>query len=112
MKDHVLCCQNDNVQQGLKSNYNVNSVDSDGVHDLDMIGVKVRKQFSTGWFDGEVISVTGPDLYKAGQGRGWWQGGPQQNWVTWTWTRSWTTLLVFLNVMIIKHHLFNSFVYY
>ena len=42
----------------------VNSVDSDGVHDLDMIGVKVRKKFSSGWYDGEVISVTGPGLYK------------------------------------------------
>ena len=42
----------------------VNSVDSDGVHDLDMIGVKVRKKFGSDWFDGEVISVTGPGLYK------------------------------------------------
>ena len=29
-----------------------------------MIGVKVRKKFSEGWFDGEVIGVTGPGLYK------------------------------------------------
>ena len=46
------------------TNTTVNSVDSDGVHDLDMIGVKVRKEFDLGWFDGEVISVTGPGLYK------------------------------------------------
>ena len=29
-----------------------------------MIGVKVRKKFDSDWFDGEVISVTGPGLYK------------------------------------------------
>ena len=40
------------------------SVDSNGVHDLDLIGTKIRKLFSTGWFDGEVIGVSGPGVFK------------------------------------------------
>ena len=41
-------------------------MDSNGVHDLDLIGTKVRKEFpdSGGWFDGEVTSVTGPGLLR------------------------------------------------
>ena len=35
-----------------------------GVHDLDYIGTKIRKSFSTGWFDGEVIGVSRPGVFK------------------------------------------------
>ena len=36
----------------------------DDVVDADLIGVKVRKQFGSEWFDGEVISVSEPDIFK------------------------------------------------
>ena len=36
------------------------SVNSNGVHDLDLIGTKIRKSFSIGWFDGEVIKIEMP----------------------------------------------------
>ena len=36
----------------------------DDVVDADLIGVKVRKQFGSEWFDGEVISVSEPGIFK------------------------------------------------
>ena len=36
----------------------------DDVADVDLIGVKVRKQFGSEWFDGEVIGVSEPGIFK------------------------------------------------
>ena len=40
------------------------NTDGDGVHNSDLIGIKVRKQFTEGWFGGEVIDVSCPDIYE------------------------------------------------
>ena len=39
---------------------------SNGVPDLDLIGIKIRKEFpdDQGCFDGEVTCVTRPDIFK------------------------------------------------
>ena len=37
---------------------------SDSFCDVDLIGVKVRKQFGSDWFDGEVVSVSRPGIFK------------------------------------------------
>ena len=39
------------------------TIGGDDVVDADLIGVKVRKKFSAGWFDGEVFGVIGNDIY-------------------------------------------------
>ena len=37
---------------------------SESFCDVDMIGVKVRKKFGSEWYDGEVISVSRPGIFK------------------------------------------------
>ena len=53
---HLFSTDNDSTS--------VDSVGDDGVHDLDLIGTKVRRKFDLGWFDGEVISVVANGIYK------------------------------------------------